>query len=170
MLDRTIPHNLARKAVLYRMVMQGHTCPYGLKTKDLLQRSGYEVDDHHLTTREETDAFKAQHGVPTTPQVFIDGKRVGGYDDLRRFLGKPVADPKATTYRLDGRWEHWAHSNARYVTQRDANAADERAGLREWLTGASTKDDAFRLSARFAISHDLRESTSGEEPWASIGT
>lgn len=62
MLDRTIPHNLARKAVLYRMVMPGHTCPYGLKTKDLLQRSGYEVDDHHLTTREETDAFKAQHG------------------------------------------------------------------------------------------------------------
>lgn len=99
MLDRTNPQNLARKAVLYRMVMPGHTCPYGLKAKDLLQRSGYEVDDHHLTTREETDAFKAQHGVPTTPQVFVDGKRVGGYDDLRRFLGKPVADPKATSYR-----------------------------------------------------------------------
>jgi hypothetical protein len=25
--------------------------------------------------------------------------RVGGYDDLRRYLGKPVVDPKATTYR-----------------------------------------------------------------------
>ena len=35
----------------------------------------------------------------TTPQVFIGGKRVGGYDDLRRFLGKRVADPKATSYR-----------------------------------------------------------------------
>jgi hypothetical protein len=31
--------------------------------------------------------------------VFIGGKRVGGYDDLRRFLGKRVADPKATSYR-----------------------------------------------------------------------
>ena len=88
-----------KKAVLHRMVMPHHTCPYGLKAKDLLKRSGYEVEDHHLTTREETDAFKAQHGVPTTPQVFIGGKRIGGYDDLRRFLGKRVADPKATSYR-----------------------------------------------------------------------
>ena len=88
-----------KKAVLYRMVMPDHTCPYGLKAKDLLERSGYEVEDHHLTSREETEAFKAKHDVPTTPQVFIGGKRVGGYDDLRRFLGKRVADPKATTYR-----------------------------------------------------------------------
>ena len=30
-----------RKATLYRMVMQEHTCPYGLKAKDLLERQGY---------------------------------------------------------------------------------------------------------------------------------
>src|SRR5919112_4348698 len=63
--------------------------PLGLKAKDLLQRSGYEVEDHHLTTREQTDAFKAQHGVATTPQVSIGGERVGGYDDPRPVLGKP---------------------------------------------------------------------------------
>jgi glutaredoxin len=88
-----------RTAVLYRMVMPAHTCPYGLKAKHLLKRSGYAVEDHHLATREETDAFKAKHKVPTTPQIFIGGKRVGGYDDLRRFLGKRVADPKAPSYR-----------------------------------------------------------------------
>ena len=88
-----------KKAVLYRMVMPDHICPYGLKARDLLERSGYEVEDHHLTSREETEAFKTKHDVPTTPQVFIGGKRVGGYDDLRRFLGKRVADPKAATYR-----------------------------------------------------------------------
>jgi len=81
------------------MVMPEHICPYGLKARDLLRRSGYEVDDHHLTTRAQTDAFKAEHGVSTTPQVFIGGERIGGYDDLRRFLGKEVADPKATSYR-----------------------------------------------------------------------
>jgi glutaredoxin len=80
------------------MVMPSHTCPYGLKAVDLLKRSGYEVEDRHLTTREQTDAFKAEHGVATTPQIFIGGKRIGGYDDLRRFLGKRVADPKATSY------------------------------------------------------------------------
>jgi len=88
-----------RKATLYRMVMPTHTCPYGLKAKDLLRRQGYEVEDHWLRTREETDAFKAEHSVKTTPQIFIGGERVGGYDDLRRFFGKWVADPKATSYR-----------------------------------------------------------------------
>lgn len=88
-----------KTAVVYRMVMPSHTCPYGLKVKDVLQRSGYTVEDHHLTSREQTDAFKLQHGVKTTPQVFIGGQRIGGHDDTRRFLGKTVVDPKAVTYR-----------------------------------------------------------------------
>lgn len=88
-----------KKATIYRMVMPTHTCPYGLKAKDLLRREGYDVEDHWLRTREETDAFKAEHGVKTTPQTFIGGERVGGYDDLRRFFGKAVRDPKAVTYR-----------------------------------------------------------------------
>ena len=89
----------AKSAVLYRMVMPSHTCPYGLKARHLLRSRGYAVEDHHLTTREETDRFKAEHGVATTPQTFIDGERIGGYDDLRRHFGLKVADPKATTYR-----------------------------------------------------------------------
>ena len=89
----------AKKAALYRMVTPEHVCPWGLKAKDLLRRHGYAVEDHHLRSRAETDAFKAQHGVATTPQVFIDGRRIGGYDELRRHFGKAVADPKATSYR-----------------------------------------------------------------------
>lgn len=88
-----------KTAEIYRMVMATHTCPYGLKALDLLKRKGYAVDDRHLTTREETDAFKAQHHVETTPQVFIKEKRVGGYDDLRRFFGLTVRDKNAVTYR-----------------------------------------------------------------------
>jgi len=88
-----------RKAVLYRMVMDKHICPWGLKSKDLLRRQGYEIEDHPLRTREETDAFKAHQDVKTTPQTFIDGKRVGGYDDLRRHFGLKVTDPKAATYK-----------------------------------------------------------------------
>ena len=85
-------------ATLYRMVMPDHVCPYGIKAKALLQRKGYQVEDHHLTTRAETDAFKAAHGVKTTPQTFIGGQRIGGHDDLRRFFGLRVRDPKALTY------------------------------------------------------------------------
>jgi len=87
------------RAVLHRMVMPGHVCPFGLKARHLLRSHGYEVEDHWLETREATDAFKAEHDVTTTPQVFIDGVRIGGHDDLRRFLELKVRDPKATTYR-----------------------------------------------------------------------
>ena len=75
-------------ATLHRMVMPAHTCPYGLKAKQLLEREGYAVDDQWLTTREQTDAFKAQHGVKTTPQVFINGERIGGYEDLKRWTAR----------------------------------------------------------------------------------
>ena len=84
----------AKKATVYRMVMPEHVCPYGLKTVDLLKHEGFEVEDHHLTTREETDAFKEKHSVETTPQTFIDGKRIGGYDDFREHFGKSRSQPK----------------------------------------------------------------------------
>ena len=69
---------MSRQAVLYRMVMPDHVCPYGLKALDLLKRNGFAVEDRWLRTRAETDAFKAKHDVKTTPQVFIGDKRIGG--------------------------------------------------------------------------------------------
>lgn len=87
-----------KTAVLYRMVMPTHTCPYGLKALHLLKSKGFTVEDHWLRTREETDAFKAQHDVKTTPQIFIGSERIGGYDDLRRHFGQRVPDPKKPTY------------------------------------------------------------------------
>lgn len=88
-----------KRAKLYRMVMPEHLCPYGLKSKDLLEREGYEVEDHWLTTREETDAFMEEHGVETTPQTWIDDRRVGGYDELREYFGKEVRGENETSYR-----------------------------------------------------------------------
>jgi glutaredoxin len=89
---------MARRATLYRMVMDTHICPYGLKARWLLRRKGFAVDDRWLTTRAETDAFKAEQDVETTPQTFIDGVRIGGYDALRRYFGKGVRDPQAVSY------------------------------------------------------------------------
>jgi glutaredoxin len=80
------------------MVMPEHVCPFGLKARHLLRSEGYEVEDHWLRTREETDAFKARQHVETTPQTFIEGRRIGTYDDVRRFLGKTVKDPDTTSY------------------------------------------------------------------------
>lgn len=88
-----------RTASLYRLATEDHLCPYGLKARSFLARQGFAVDDHPLTTREEADRFMAGHGVETTPQVFIDGKRIGGYDETRRYLGKPLRGKDETTYR-----------------------------------------------------------------------
>jgi len=88
----------SKQATLYRMVTTDHMCPHGLKSKDLLQRQGYIVDDHHLATREEVDEFKQKHGVATTPQTFIGEERIGGFDDLSTYFGKSTSDENTVTY------------------------------------------------------------------------
>jgi glutaredoxin len=89
----------AGKAEIHRMVMPEHLCPFGLKAKALLERKGYEVEDHWLETREETEAFQREHDVETTPQVFIGGERIGGYDALREYFGEEIPDEDATSYQ-----------------------------------------------------------------------
>ena len=85
-------------ATLYRMEMPEHICPSGLKAKALLQKKGIAVEDRKLTSREQTDAFKLEHGVQTTPQIWIDGKRIGGFDDLKTHLGDGTENEASTSY------------------------------------------------------------------------
>lgn len=95
-----MPGDDARTARLYRMVMPEHVCPYGLKSKALLKREGLTVEDHHLRTRAEVDAFMKEHRVETTPQTFIGDTRIGGYDDLRVHFGldRPPGERSDTSY------------------------------------------------------------------------
>lgn len=81
----------ARKATLYRMVLPDHVCPYGVRARQLLQQSGFEIDEHILGTRVEVDDFMAKHGVDTTPQIFIDGERIGGSEELAAWLERADA-------------------------------------------------------------------------------
>ena len=80
------------KAILYRMKLETHECPYGLLARRMLEDAGYEIDEHLLTTREEVDAFEAKQGVSTTPQIFIDGKRIGGSEELAEYLNTVLQD------------------------------------------------------------------------------
>ena len=86
-------------ATLHRMVMADNTCPHGLKSKALLERQGFKVDDNHLNSRAEIDFFKAEYGVTSTPQTFIDGVRVGGFDELSSYFGKAPTRNNVTTYK-----------------------------------------------------------------------
>ena len=77
---------MARTASLTRMVLPEHECPHGVRAKRMLDEAGFTVDEHILSTRDEVDAFKAKHGVATTPLIEIDGDVIGGAADLERFL------------------------------------------------------------------------------------
>ncbi|MEM9781025.1 MAG: MauE/DoxX family redox-associated membrane protein [Pseudomonadota bacterium] len=94
-----MPKDADPTATLYRMDMEGHTCPFGLKSKALLEGRGFTVTDRRLTSRAETDTFKAKHGVDTTPQIWLGDERIGGYDDLRIHLGIDRVDDDGTTYQ-----------------------------------------------------------------------
>ena len=80
--------NSGRKAVLYRMVLPDNICPFGLRAKGMLDEAGFDVEEHILSTREEVDAFKAEHGLSTTPCVWIDGEKIGGAQELQRHLAE----------------------------------------------------------------------------------
>jgi glutaredoxin len=90
---------VTKTATLHRMVMADNTCPHGLKSKALLERQGFKVDDNHLNSRADIDLFKAEYGVTSTPQAFIDGVRVGGFDELSTYFGKAPTRNNATTYK-----------------------------------------------------------------------
>jgi glutaredoxin len=75
-----------RTATLYRMKLPTHECPFGLLARRMLDDSGFEVQEHLLTSRQEVDSFQAEHGVATTPQIFIDGERIGGSEELANYL------------------------------------------------------------------------------------
>jgi glutaredoxin len=79
------------------MDLPNYTCGYGTAARDLLRQEGFEIEEHVLRSRAATDAFKDKHHVATTPLIFIDGEKVGGYTELRKYLkarkGKGRAKP-----------------------------------------------------------------------------
>lgn len=89
---------MMKTARLYRMHTDKHICPFGLRSKDLLERNGFEVEDCKLVSRKDTDEFKKQHNVETTPQTFIEGELVGGYDTLRNYFNLGDPEQSGTTY------------------------------------------------------------------------
>lgn len=83
-----IPSTMSPNATVYRMVLPDHVCPFGLKALRLLEQNGFDIDDRLLTSREQTEAFKAEHGLSTTPLVVVAGERIGGADDLEAWLAR----------------------------------------------------------------------------------
>ncbi len=71
---------------LYRMSTPEHECPWGLRAVALLNDKQISFEDVLLTSKDEVDAFKAEHQVSTTPQIFFGDRRLGGYTDLADYF------------------------------------------------------------------------------------
>ena len=76
----------SRTAILYRMKLPDHECPYGLRARQLLEDAGYDIDDRLLTSRDQVEKFKREQGVETTPVIFIGDERIDGSDELAAYL------------------------------------------------------------------------------------
>ncbi len=62
-------------------------CPHCARARDLADKHGHNVIMVDITDRPDIATWLSGKGATTVPQVFIGGRHVGGYEDLRRELG-----------------------------------------------------------------------------------
>ncbi|MGB3300561.1 MAG: glutathione peroxidase [Phormidesmis sp.] len=63
-------------------------CPFCAKARDLLEAHGMNYEQVELGNGVTTKSLYAVSGAGTTPQVFVDGRLVGGSDDLETYFQK----------------------------------------------------------------------------------
>lgn len=60
-------------------------CPYCIRARDLLTRKGVEFEEIRIDRdRAQLKAMIARSRRNTVPQIFIDERHIGGYDDMAR--------------------------------------------------------------------------------------
>jgi peroxiredoxin/glutaredoxin len=69
------------------LMLARHGCPYCAQARKLLEDHGVSFDAVYLGEELTMQGVKAASGAATVPQVFIDGKLVGGSDKLAEVLG-----------------------------------------------------------------------------------
>ncbi len=70
-------------------------CPYCVRAKALLKRKGAAFSEVDVSEDDDlmTDMLKRTGGRQTVPQIFIDGRHIGGCDDLYALDAKGGLDP-----------------------------------------------------------------------------
>lgn len=69
-------------------------CPYCDRAKSMLKSKGIAYEEINLDGKaEEMQALVAKTGLRTVPQIFIDGKLIGGFTDMAALDQKGQLDP-----------------------------------------------------------------------------
>ena len=60
------------------------TCPYCARAKQLLGAKGVEFEEYEISMdgSKRAEMIQRANGRMTVPQIFIDGRHIGGSDDL----------------------------------------------------------------------------------------
>ncbi|AXC50985.1 glutaredoxin 3 [Paracoccus suum] len=71
------------------------TCPYCIAAKALLDHKGaaYQVIDVGVEPARRAEMTQRASGRRTVPQIFIDGRHIGGCDDLQALDRRGGLDP-----------------------------------------------------------------------------
>lgn len=70
---------MSRNVLIYTF----ETCPYCIRAKRLLSKNNIEFEEIDITVDEnKLNELEKKTGVDTVPQIFVDGKFIGGCDDL----------------------------------------------------------------------------------------
>jgi len=67
-------------------IMTKSGCPFCAKAKQMLNDNDMSYDEITIGTDAKMTSVKAISGVDSVPQVFINGQRIGGSDDLADYL------------------------------------------------------------------------------------
>ena len=70
-------------------------CPYCSRAKRLLTDKGAAFEEYEITmdTAKRSEMIQRANGRTTVPQIFIDGRHVGGSDDLAELERTGRLDP-----------------------------------------------------------------------------
>jgi glutaredoxin 3 len=70
-------------------------CPYCARAKRLLGEKGAEFEEYEITgdSAKRQEMIGRANGRTTVPQIFIDGRHVGGSDDLAELERSGQLDP-----------------------------------------------------------------------------
>jgi len=70
-------------------------CPYCSRAMNLLASKGVEVEEFDLTMGgpKRAEMLQRSNGRSTVPQIFIDGRHIGGSDDLAALDRDGKLDP-----------------------------------------------------------------------------
>jgi glutaredoxin 3 len=69
-------------------------CPYCSRARHLLQRKGVDFEEISVDRdREQMAIMRSRSRRHTVPQIFIDDRHIGGYDDLAMLDARGELDP-----------------------------------------------------------------------------